>query len=298
MESAVEAEIETLWQKHLADDEQAHSVEAEFRQFRDELWQANCETASKGLQPWLLIFELGLDWLLSVYVAISKEDGGIPTKPERRIPWALIGAAIAFGWSLRQLCVQGFDTPARALLRTYVETLLLCIAVLDDKSLGDEYAAAQDETSAKNFWHTSASPRRLHQRIMEIERRFGFEAEAISALAQWRRTEYVVLSESAHLSYVAAAVTCMPSSILDGQHGFGVLGRVSNFSIRTLVYAAKTTWYFSQLSSIWLVSTKDDSGLLSLESERKYGRLIVAGREVLSEVIRTHWDDEMADGEH
>jgi hypothetical protein len=93
------------------------------------------------LQLHLGILELGLEWLAYVHLLLSKKGVG-PANEEARAAWALIGSAVSFGLSIRTLVLNGFDTPARALLRTDVETLFFCIALLHDRDLTKAYVAA------------------------------------------------------------------------------------------------------------------------------------------------------------
>jgi hypothetical protein len=260
---------------------------------RQQLWKENDIAAQEKLQPWLPIFEFGLEWLSFVHLALNKESEIGPRKPEFRVPWALVGSASAFGWSLRHLCLLGFDTPARALLRSYTEALFLCVAVLYDRNLTEAYSSADTDDKVVDFWHTLASPRNLHRRIIDIERSLGFESDLITDLTKWRRREYEVLSQSAHLSYLAACMTCLPVSINDNEiHRVGILGRASANSCRTLSYATRTTWYFSRLSNLRLLGKSESDGcLLVVDKEDENHRSIVIGRDVLSKVTLSHWDE-------
>jgi hypothetical protein len=232
-------------------------------------------------------------WLAYVHLALNNDNAIGPKKPEYRVPWALVGSASAFGWSLRHACRAGFDTPARALLRTYVESLLLCLAALYDKSLAGAYQAADTDEKAVNFWQTLASPRKLHRRIIEIEESLGFDADLIADLTGWRRAEYEVMSQSSHLSYLAATMTCLPASV-EGEeiHRIGIFGRASANSHRTLSYAARTTWYFCRLSYNKLIgNSESDDALLVVDKEDENHRSIVVGWEVLSAITRKHWHE-------
>ena len=159
----IHAEIQCLWHECQRRAMRDTTDLATWRQKQRELWTENEARAAELLQPWLAVLEFGLDWLGSVHLALNNEHEIGPREPQFRVPWALVGSACAFGWSLRQACLTGFDTPARALLRTYVESLLLCLATLHDKDLADEYQAADTDAAAVNFWHTTASPKNLHR---------------------------------------------------------------------------------------------------------------------------------------
>lgn len=284
--SAIQAEIAALWNAYHADALRSAEPLSEFRELRQHVWSENEAKSTELLQPWLSIFEFGLEWLAHVHLALNAENEIGPKKSEFRVPWALVGSASSFGWSLRHACTLGFDTPARALLRTYVESLFLCLACLYDRALGDAYQAANADQKVVDFWHTLASPRNLHRRIVEIEKSLGLQADAITDLTEWRRAEYEVLSQSAHLSYFVAAMTCLPVSIDNEEtHGIGIFGRATANSNRTLSYAARTTWYFCRLSYNKLIGrSEEDSCLLVVDKEDENHRSVVIGSEVLSTV--------------
>ena len=291
--SEIEQEIAALWEERHAHAHREVKQRSEFRVLREQLWRDNETKATEQLQPWFSIFEFGLEWLAYVHLALNADKDIGPKKPDFRVPWALIGSASAFGWSLRQTCLLGFDTPARALLRTYVESLFLCLAVLYDPPLGVAYAAAESDNEVVNFWHTKASPKILHRRIIEIEKDIGFDSEMIAELTEWRRTEYEVLSQSAHLSYLSAAMTCLPALVENEEvHGTGILGRASANSHRTLSYAARITWYFCRLAYNKLIGkSESDSCLLTLDKEDENHRLVVIGWDILSTLTLQHWND-------
>jgi hypothetical protein len=259
--------------------------------FREELLNAEAEARSKtkdGLQPSLGIFEFGLEWLTYVHIALSSEKGG--PAHDARAAWALIGAAVSFGLSIRSLCMNGFDTPARALLRTYVEALFLCIALLHDRSLAKAYVAAETDAQVKNFWHTSVSPKNLHDRIIRIEKDIGVDGEDVQAMTAWRREEYEILSQSSHLSYLAACLTAVCPKLGEGETcAVGILGVASDLSLRTIEYAGKSTWYFSRVSYNRLLGEDPNKSLIVLDKENEWHQTMFAGRETLSTVALKHW---------
>src|SRR6266404_1115899 len=189
-------EIEQHWRAVYADMHCKPSFRGGFDKL---LLEIEAETHSKtadGLQPKLAIFEFGLEWLSYVHIALSSNEGPGPKNDDARASWALIGSAVSFGLSIRRLSLSGFDTPAKALLRTFVEVLFLCIAVLHDRSLGKAYVAAEDDSQVKNFWHTIAPPKKLHERIIAIERKIGLDDDVVEEMTAWRRQEYEILSQS------------------------------------------------------------------------------------------------------
>lgn len=283
-------EIEERWRAVYADMHRNPSPRSGFDKL---LLEAEVEARAKttdGLQPQLAIFEFGLEFLAYVHIALSLKEGPGPMNSDSRAPWALVGSAVSFGLSIRSLVMSGFDTPARALLRTYVETLFLCIAVLHDRSLGKAYASAETDAEVKDFWHTMASPKKLHERVIAIEKKIGLDDEVIDGMTKWRREEYEILSQSSHLSFVVAALTAV-SPKLGEEEVFApaIFGQASAHSPRTIFYAAATTWYFSRMSNPVLLGKDPAECSIVLDKENEWHQRMVAGRDTLSDVTLRHW---------
>jgi len=283
-------EIEEIWRMVYGD---MHRNPAPRNGFNDLLLEAETEArvaTTTVLQPHLAIFEFGLEFLAYVHIALSSEDQLGPSNENTRAAWALTGSAVSFGVSIRSLVISGLDTPARALLRTYVEALLLCTAVVHDHALGEAYVAADTDAQILEFWHSTASPKRLHERIVAIEKKAGFDKEIIDALTKWRREEYEVLSQSSHLSYIAAALTSLSGKLgREEVIGPAIFGLASVHSPRTIFYAAATTWYFSRLSNSVLLGNKVGECAIVLDKENDWHQRMVAARDTLSDVMLKHW---------
>jgi hypothetical protein len=248
-----------------------------------------------GLQPWLGIFEFGIEWLVYVHIAL---DGVKPKPPHHLVPWALTGSAVSFGLSIRALCLTGFDTPARSLLRSYVETLFLCLAALDDRNLARAYQSAGNDDEVKTFWHTTASPKNLHNRIRQIERKSGLTEDVVAKLTGWRREEYEILSQSSHLSYLAACLTAVSRTLGEiDSYKPGIFGLASDASIRTLTYAAAVTWHFSCFAHNFLIGHSASDSLLPIDQTSKLQLQMVVARQVLGKILIEHWDEVVSDSD-
>jgi hypothetical protein len=278
----------------------------------DQLWNASCTTIDRdgrwqfldlileqekqsrtettpALQPRLGIFEFGIEWLSRVYAVLHDSLPDHKDQCEYRAAWALIGAAVSFGLSIRLLCISGFDTPARALLRSYAEALLLCLAVLDDKVMAQHFVSLEEDVGIKNFWHSMASPKNLHGRILDIEQRSGLTPDQIAEFKEWRIHEFEMLSQASHLSYPAAVCTVATIPLgEEEQTRTGVWGLASEASRRTIDYAAATTWYFSAFSYRYLFGLDAKHGLLTLDQSNERQLRIELGREVLGAVMLAH----------
>ncbi|RWL82022.1 MAG: hypothetical protein EOR67_18055 [Mesorhizobium sp.] len=203
---------------------------------------------------------------------------------------------MSFGVSIRSLVISGLDTPAKALLRTYVETLLLCVAVLHDRPLGLAYIAADTDAQIKDFWHSVVSPKKLHEKVISIERKIGLDNEIVEGMASWRREEYEILSQSSHLSYLAAALTSLSPELGDeDMFTTAIFGRATKNSHRTIFYAAATTWYFSRLSNQVLLGKDAAKCAILLDKENDWHQRMVAARDTLSHMMLKFWDTQPGD---
>lgn len=268
--------------------------------FNELLLEAETEARAKtstAFQPHLAIFEFGLEFLSYIHVALSSTEGFGPSNENVRAAWALVGSAVSFGVSIRSLVISGLDTPAKALLRTYVETLLLCVAVLHDRSLGRAYIAAETDAQIKDFWHSVVSPKRLHEKVISIERKLGLDNETVERITSWRRQEYEILSQSSHLSYLAAALTSLsPGLGNEEMFATAIFGRATKHSHRTIFYAAATTWYFSRLSNQVLLGKDPAKCAILLDKENDWHQRMVAARDTLSHVTLKFWTTQPGDG--
>ncbi|MDH2402218.1 hypothetical protein QCM77_19975 [Bradyrhizobium sp. SSUT18] len=284
-------EIEGAWAAAYRDIQLSQDERGTFTEFLvDEEEQARTK-AVVDLQPWLAILELGIEWLSYVHVALTnglKDESG---HSRYRATWALVGSAVSFGLSIRLLCISGFDTPARALSRSYTEALLLCLAVLDDPKMADAFVTSETDDQVKTFWHSIASPKNLHKKIIEIERKSGLSPAEIDSMTSWRREEYEVLSQSSHLSYTASVLTSRTQPLGEAEEklAIGIWGMASEWSHRTVFYAAATTWYFSRYSYPHLIGQQPSEGLLTFDRGDEWQRKIVLGRDVLDGLVSRHW---------
>jgi len=286
-------EIETAWAKAYEDNQLSQDERGTFTEFiLDEEKQARTQ-AIVDLQPWLAIFELGIEWLSYVHVALTNGLEGKSGDSRYRATWALVGSAVSFGLSIRLLCISGFDTPARALSRSYTEALLLCLAVLDDQQMANAFVNSETHEQVKTFWHSMASPKNLHKRIIEIERRSGLSSADVDSMTSWRREEYEILSQSSHLSYAASVLTSRTQPLGEGEEklAVGIWGMASEWSHRTIFYAAATSWHFSRYSYRHLIGRQPSDGLLAFDRADEWQRKIVLGRDVLDDMVLAHWND-------
>jgi hypothetical protein len=111
-------------------------------------------------------------------------------------------------------------------------------------------------------------------------------------MTEWRRDEYELLSQSSHLSYMAAVLTAVSKKLGEtDKFASSMMGLASEQLPRILFYAAATTWYFSRMSNRTILGHNLDEALIVLDKENEWHQRHVAGRDTLSTVMLNHWKD-------
>lgn len=257
------------------------------RDYRPKASLLATEVEIDALQPWFAVQEIATDLLFNIYLALNHNVPAPPDDNRKLVPWALVGAASGFGASLLLTCIAGYDTPAKVQLRTYTEALLLLVATQHDPELADHYLSANSDAKIIDFWHKKISPSKLHKRIIEIEKQLGFSDVEITNLTEWRNREYQILSQSSHLSFLGAMMTCLsPNSVDPDILRLRLLGGLTLSSRRTLGYAATITWHVLRLvKAKFLPINESDKPLLTISLQDPISQRIMAGWFALEQTI-------------
>lgn len=204
---------------------------------------AECDAADHKvdqLDAWTEIFDQILSWAIAHNFALQltmTAGNGITEINKCRMS---IGASIiSLSLSVRRLCLDGFDFPARQVvrcLREYIDVLSLLNLNTD---LCGDFINGQDEISANKFWHKHISKGKAIKSINN-NRRVIVGDNIISAIEQWRSQEDKMMAMASHPSYLSGITTLIPTFHRDPDslHTFtGFLGVKSTLCIRPLRYA-------------------------------------------------------------
>lgn len=166
------------------------------------------------LEPMLTIFDLGILQIFELaYIFIRHRDD----KPV--ISWcfkhkhASAPEPITFFYvalthiyntllSIRMLLVKGFDAQVRVLLRSYIESAELLLAVNSDSKLFNQFIDySKAEVSDKLvLWRKYLSPKKIRKRIIRILEEEEVDRKSVVDLEQSLQETYQLLSESTHPS--------------------------------------------------------------------------------------------------
>ncbi len=251
--SKIGKEIETIWDEVLGKASENSIQIAWDKDFlkllKEQETQAEEEAANR-LEPWVSIFNEGIQWLSQLHISLANTLNECEQISEQiKATWALTGAACAHSVAIRRLVLSGLDSSAKIILRTLTEILNVCMAIINDPLLASEFCSVQDFKKAKEFWHRELSPKKQRELLESIELSFlGLGESDTNDLREWRKEESTVSSQFVHPTYLGAAICASPPSI-EGHlyQKSGILGTPSCFSIRTLSYACKSIWYFCQI---------------------------------------------------
>lgn len=294
----IQKEISQLWDEAF-DKLSKESIEIawdrKFLNLLNEREKESIKQAVKYLEPWISILNEGIQWLTQLHVALSlARSGDFEKDKEILVPFALVGSACAHSVAIRRLILSGLDASAKVLLRTLIETLNVCIAVIDNIGLLNEFRAAQDFIIAKKFWNQKLSHSKLNIILTKIEKSLDFDDEVMDDLKGWREETLSLCSQYVHPSYVASLFSAEPPSVLyPYNHSPGILGKTSITSLRTLPEVCKAIWYFSRIGIEVLKKFAKQQGEGSPAWQAFQGdnaRAFVIGREIYSKIILRYWD--------
>jgi len=250
------------------------------------------KTVVERLNPWLQILEEGIQWLANLNatldVALKESEGD----NYLRVPWALTGAACVQSVAIRRLVLSGLDSPARTILRSLDEHLIVCIVTLANKELRKEFFKPDSPEESRTLWHKELTSRKIESHLNEVEKTIGFDSETQKSFSDFRKQEKAINSLAVHPSYVTSALSAMPICLDEnGTHKPGILGCASELSIRTLDYACKAIWYFSRIGFLLLFeSYSHQPPLFSLNPKDEMNQVVLIGREILSKLVIKYWE--------
>jgi hypothetical protein len=199
-------EVSSLWEKWFPDD-------LEFASFASAFANPNSifgkheknvvRDAYNKIEPYISVFEQCILYLFAKTLWIGRrveEDRNL-------VPIALlIGGACNFAVSVRRLILSGLDSPARALLRPFVDYLLASLVLIDDDTLRQEFATADDFEPAKKFWLKNLTHDKIVARLSNTLTRYGLDGACKQELFDYLQQERQMHSQVIHPGNVGATL--------------------------------------------------------------------------------------------
>lgn len=207
-----------------------------------DLIQSSVERNSKLDAPyldlWIAILDELNSWLVSLMSSVYAPTKQRDTKMndfERSIV-VLGGKLIADTTALRHLITLGYDSSARALLRSTNEYVNVLVALIDDPALASEFVTAETPETANAFYYRQLARGKLHRRIEAAWAEFFKSSDdAAKWFANQQRWQGSVLSGTSHPSFAGGtqALTGFIEAEPD-ETWLGHWGAKSNMSVLTI----------------------------------------------------------------
>ncbi len=288
---SIENEIELLWQVVAAQAGIESPYDANFGHFLDETGVESQKIAQASLQPWLSILEQEISWLGVLHLALT--DAMDSTARHLQAIWALTGAACAQAVAIRKLCLIGVDGPAKAILRSLIETLDVCTAITYDAQLRQRFKEAVGFDDAKQLWRDEFTEKKMRKRLQQVYQTAALEPDVLTRVRDWLEEELTMGSQAVHPSYTAATFSARPMSFDPHRFPVGVFGECTPFSIRTLDQATKVIWLYATLGFNGLIEPDTATGLpLYVPNDKNLkDRHVNGGRGVITALVLRHWTE-------
>ncbi len=252
---------------------------------------------------WLGIFEQCIQWLSSFHDLIGDTvKEGLST--QLISPYAVIGTSIAQAVSIRRLCLAGLDTPARSILRNFLENIILIILLLFDyEALLEFESTTHDDIGARKFWSKyirKKYDKKFGKRLSKADCVFkemlaasGHDVGETETILRHYETEMILISQAVHTSLSSALFTTKSissdgDSLVSGKYGASTL-----FSAMTLDRASKWIWVFSRIVHPLIIAPihKNEDSLYDIAVDSRQGNDELVGYFAINILIVNHWSD-------
>lgn len=283
-----------LWEAYFKDAWRQSKYDQEFRSFLDNLRRDEEDKAEAALQPWLQIFEDSLQWLSNIWgilsVRMNEEE-----KDRRELAlsaWSLISSSCNYAVAIRLMVISGLDNPARTMARSLDEHLSACIAILHKPELAVGFQSAQEHEEASQFWYDNFNSKKLRKHLNSVERTVGIAPHVSRAFREYRDNELNYFSQTIHPTFLSGVMAANTIEVNNtGDLVFGLYGRLSACSERTLNHACKSIWYFSRFGFSMFFNEIDGSEpLIVLDKEDELHQMAVIGRDVINSLNLKYWE--------
>ncbi len=157
--------------------------------------------------------------------------------------------------SIKDLCLNGFDTQARALVRTLDERIYQALILF---SSAEDYRGWKNADSSKQAYYEIFSKKKsLLNKITRLENKYLTLSESNHVYLRSLREEsdeyYSDCIHGAHVSVIAGALAYPFGNIEEGPFISALFGRASSCSFQTLNHMIGQLAYFSHMLNVILI---------------------------------------------
>ncbi|MCL5974765.1 MAG: DUF5677 domain-containing protein, partial [Gammaproteobacteria bacterium] len=222
----------------------------------------NSEESSENLLP--------LDWI----------SDSLTPNPNFVIQ-ALLSQITTYSQSIIKLCQNGFDNPARALVRVTIELIQQTLVLTANKHDLRSYVNAHEDHEASMVWHKLFGKGKLDKKLTEIEKELGLTDDLINSTKTARQGAHTFYSQNIHHSFTASCVGSRAWSFDDDSSRISLFGGAST-SLRVPLNELNTNlWYFN---TVFLSILKKIHGIKLSNPEKGFWLPYFAVRDAASEI--------------
>ena len=196
------------------------------------------------VELWVEILDELISWQVSLLNVVYAERirGAALSDFERSVSMVLM-KVIADSTAIRHLILLGYDTSARAILRSTGEYLEVLVALLDDPGLACAFVDSDTPEGAKSFWETHLRGDKIRRRIKRAWRQFFKENPEYEStglwFAGWGAGFQMELSSLLHPSFAGGMLTALTGGgRRRHENWLGVWGGRSDASVETVLILA------------------------------------------------------------
>jgi hypothetical protein len=236
----------------------------------------NRKLTSVAFQNHLELYDEFISWLTDVAIVSLFSKGSL--KREDCTYAHLASAICSLALSVRHLVCIGHDVSAKILVRSLAEYSDVMALLIVRPDLRAEF---QKEEEPEKFWQRHVQRGKARRAIFSALSLQGSADTWRMEYEAFRREEGKFLSTSVHPSYVSAAMNLLAAN--DEKLAWpGFLGRVTDASVRTLIYAMQC---LSLIVLSRLPFGDEKFQFLTFDPKNKLHRQIEARRYVLLRIL-------------
>ena len=208
-----------------------------------------------------------------------------------------MGTSCVQAVAIRRLCLDGLDLPARAILRTLIETLNTCMFISFDSKLRSKIIGINKLEDSRDLWKEEFTSKKIDERYHELFSKPATIKEIpglIEKLRAWQKEEIFITNQAIHPSYVGALLATYPPPFSTEPPQPGMLGTATSMSMRTISFTCKAIFFYALLGFKALHLADKDTGKIIFEfnKESQTDVLVVNGHLVIIELMTKHWSED------
>lgn len=156
--------------------------------------------------------------------------------------------------SIRRLLADGMTTPAKILLRSYIEYADISIAILYKYDFYCRFTAEFKTTEdVSRIWYGTARGKKVQKELKEFYEDVDPTGNVWAIISDLRNSLYQDLSFYAHVTNMTTILSALKNQSKSDNFGFNILGSISDSTKSTLSSVIFYPWLFLKYSMLAIV---------------------------------------------